>query len=160
MKYLLVGLGLLFGRAAFGQQQPVGVEVPAPFKGANTILIHTPDSIDAALDKLARALIVSGIEPDKIDSHIGYLTTKPKPVGQLTPAAFQYRAIASREPGGTLLAITGAYTVQMSLARSMTQPMYWVKGNMLQAKLCFVTIQPAAEAYPGGRVAYLQNAKP
>lgn len=154
MKYALVALGLLVGRAAFGQQQPVGVEAATPFRGANIILIHTPDSIGPALDKLARVLIVAGIEPDKIDPHIGYLTTKPKPVGQITPAAFQYRAIASREPGGTLLAITGAYTVQLNLARSMTQPMYWVKGNMLQAKLCFVTVQPAAEAYPGGRVAY------
>jgi hypothetical protein len=136
---------------------PVGQEAAAPFKGANIILIHTPDSASAALKKLARALIVAGIEPDKIESEIGYLSTKAKPVGQLSPATFEYKAVATPEPDGTLLSITGTYTVKMNMVNSMTNSMYWVKGNLLQAKQCFSTIQPVAEAYPSGKVGYIKK---
>jgi len=128
-----------------------------PFKGANVILIHTPDSTGVALKKLARALIVAGIEPDKIEPEVGYLTTKGKPVGQLSPAVYEYKVISSPEAGGTMLAITGTYTVKMNLVNSMTNPMYWVKGNLLQAKQCFATIEPVALAYPGGRVGYTKK---
>lgn len=43
------------------------------------------------------------------------------------------------------------------MVSSMTNPMYWVKGNLLQAKQWFLLIQPVALAYPGGRIAYRQS---
>jgi hypothetical protein len=97
---------------------------------------------------------VAGIEPDKVETEIGYLTTKAKPVGQLSPATFEYKAVATPEEGGALLSITGTYTVKMNMVNSMTNSMYWVKGNLLQAKQCFSTIEPVAISYPGGKVAY------
>jgi hypothetical protein len=159
MKVNLLVLGLAFASGtAFAQSAPgSGAEVTTPFKGANVILIHTTDSTSAALKKLARALIVAGIEPEKVEPEIGYLSTKAKPVGQLSPATFEYKAVATPEPGGTLLSITGTYTVKMNMVNSMTNSMYWVKGNLLQAKQCFSTIQPIAEAYPGGKVGYLKK---
>lgn len=160
MKPALLSLLLLASVPALAQTAPpVGQESTEPFKGANEILIHTPDSTSVALKKLAREMIVAGIEPDKIEPEIGYLTTKPKAVGQLTPASFSYKVVSSSEPGGTLLRITGDYTVKLNMVSSMTNPMYWVKGNLLQAKQCFVAIQPVALAYPGGKVAYRQSGK-
>jgi hypothetical protein len=155
MKHLLFAGLLLASIPALAQAvPPAGQEAAQPFKGANEILIHTPDSAGVALKKMARTLIVAGIEPDKVDAEIGYITTKGKSVGQMTPATFNYRIVATPEPSGTLLSITGDYTVGLNAARTMTNPMYWVKGNLLQAKQCFITIEPVAQAYPGGRLGY------
>lgn len=152
--YLLAGLLLAAVPSLAQTAPPAGQEAAQPFKGANEILIHTPDSASAALKKMARALIVAGIEPDKVDTEVGYMTTKGKSVGQMTPATFNYRIVATPEPSGTLLSITGDYTVGLNASRSMTNPMYWVKGNLLQAKQCFITIEPVAQTYPGGRLGY------
>jgi hypothetical protein len=155
MKHLLLAVLLLATAPTLAQTTPpAGQEAIQPFKGANEILIHTPDSTGVALKKMARALIVAGIEPDKVDAEIGYITTKGKSVGQMTTATFNYRIVATPEPSGTLLSITGDYTVGLNAVRAMTNPMYWVKGNLLQVKQCFITIEPVAQSYPGGRVGY------
>lgn len=164
MKHLLLALmPFLFIMPVMAQMQPppptiaelaAGQESATPFKGANVILLHTPDSSAVALKKMARALILAGIEPDKLEIEIGYLTTKGKAVGQLTPAMFQYKVVSSPEPGGTLLTITGDFTVRISLVSSMTVPMHWTPGNGNQGKICFATIEPVALSYPKGRIGY------
>jgi hypothetical protein len=158
--YLLAGL-LLAAVPAVAQTAPTdselrasGAESPVPFKGANIILVHTTDSMRVAVKNMARALIVAGIEPDKIDSDIGYLTTKPKPVGTLSPATFQYKIVASPEPTGTVLSITGDYTVKVNLVNSLTSTMFWSKGNIAQGRQCFALIEPVAQAYPNGKLGY------
>jgi hypothetical protein len=158
MKHLLLAACLFTAAPALAQTAPpVGTEAAQPFKGANTILVHCPDSSTAALKKMARALIVGGIEPDKIETEIGYLSTKPKSVGQLSPANFEYKVVSMPEPGGTLLSITGTFTVKLNAVNSMTNAMYWAKGNLLQAKQCFMAIDEIAKTYPSGRIAYLQK---
>ena len=49
----------------------------------------------------------------------------------------------------------GTYAVQLNAVSEMTESMFWVKGNLLQAKQCFIGIEPAALAYPQGRIAYV-----
>lgn len=170
MKYLLC-LALLGSAPAMAQMQPPaptvaerlarGLEVPEPFKGANSILVHCPDSAGVALKQFARALIQAGLEPDRIDPEGGYLTTRGKSAAQLPAVVFSYQAIGSREPGGTLLTITGSYTVRMSLANSVTIPMNWTQGNGNPGKACFALIEPVALAYPRARIGYkLQPERP
>ena len=163
---------LLTTAPAFAQMQPTmlttaeraakaiaeGAEMTEPFKGANTILIHTTDSAAVALKKFARALILAGIEPDRIDAEIGYLTTKGKAIGTLTPAVYAYRVVSTPERGGTVLTISGDYTVRVGLTGGITAPMRWTPGNGNQGKGCFAVVEPAALAYPGGRIWYKQGA--
>ena len=171
MKSLLLFCCLLATAPAFAQMQPTlptnaeraaqeianGKEMAEPFKGATTILIHTTDSAAVALKKFARALLANDMEPDKIDAELGYLRTKDKMVGQLSPAVYQYKVISSAERGGTLLAVTGNFTARVSLTQTISVPMVWVKGNLLQAKQCFALIQAVALAYPGGRIGYVSK---
>ena len=149
-------IGLLSSSSIYAQSVPVaGTEAAQPFKGANTILIHTTDSVGPALKKFARAMLLNGLEPDRIDAEIGYLNSKPKRVGSISPATFEYKAVATAEPSGTLLTITGIYIVPLSEARNMTESMFWTKGNLLQAKQCFIGVELAALAYPQGRIGYV-----
>ena len=164
---LLVAL-LLSASPAVAQMQPTqptaaelsekarasGLEMSKPFKGATTILLHTTDSADVALKKFARVLVTNGYEPDKLDVEIGYLTTKGKQVGNLTPAVFEYKAVSSSEPGGSLLTITGLFTVKANAFNSITGSMAWAPGNLLQAKHCFVAIEAVALGYINARIGY------
>ena len=124
-----------------------------PFKGANTIVIHTTDSSKQALEKLGRLLVQQGYTMDKFDLILAYLATKPKSVGQLTPAAYTYTSVAMPEATGTALHIRGEYTVPLGM-RTMTESMFWVKGDMLHAKQCFTAVHAVATAY-GGRMGYM-----
>ena len=134
-----------------------GKEMAEPFKGATTILIHTTDSAAVALKKFARVLLANDMEPDKIDAKLGYLRTKDKMVGQLSSAVYQYKVISSAEHSGTLLAVTGNFTARVTLTQSISVPMVWIEGNLLQAKQCFVMIQTVAFACPGGRIGYVSK---
>jgi hypothetical protein len=134
-----------------------------PFNGAEQILIHTTDSSAAALKKMARTLVLAGIKPDKTYTTLRYYyATKAKPVGRLHPAIYSYKVLASREPTGTLLTITGTYTVKV-YSGDTVESMYWVRDNLppaertflaWHAKQCFRVILPVAQAYSGGHVEY------
>ena len=129
-------------------------EASEPFRGANTIMVHTPDSMNAALNKLARVMVLQGYTIDKLDLPLGYIVTRGKPVGQLTPAVYTYKAVAIQEGKGSALRITGEYTIPVGM-RTLTESMYWVKGNLPHAKQCFVGVQKAALSYAGGHIGYL-----
>jgi len=128
---------------------------PAPFKGANIILIQTPDSANVALKKMASAFVVSGFMPEKLDTELHSLTTQPKTFGKTTPAVFAYKVMARRTPGGgTTLEITGDCTVQVGL-QPVVSSMQWYKGTPTQQnKVCFNEAEKAAKAYLGGVVKY------
>ena len=129
---------------------------PAPFKGANIILIQTPDSANVALKKMASAFVVSGFVPEKLDTELRYLTTRPKTFGKTTPAVFAYKVLARRTPGGgTTLEITGDCTVQVD-AQPVVTSMQWNKSTTptQQNKVCFNEAEKAAKAYLGGVVKY------
>jgi len=149
MKLLLLFCLLFVTRLAHAQG-----EVGAPFRGANTIIVHTTDSMNVALNKFARVMVLEGYTIDKLDLPLGYLLTKGKPVGQITPAVYTYKAVALQEAGGTALRITGEYTIPVGV-RSLTESMFWVKGNLPHAKQCFSGVEKVALSYVGGRVGYL-----
>ena len=150
MKIMLFVCLLLMGRLSHAQT----TEAAEPFRGANTIMVHTPDSMSAALNKLARVLVLQGYTIDKLDLTLGYLVTKGQPVGQITPAIYTYKAVAIPEGQGSALRITGEYSFPAGL-RTITESMFWVKGNLPHAKQCFTGAEKAALSYAGGRVGYL-----
>jgi hypothetical protein len=161
MKFLLAILSLLATLPALAQDGIAQVHTTtAPFDGAEQILIHTADSSAVALKKMARTLVLAGFKPNK--TYLHYLTTKGKLVGRLHPATYRYMVVASREPTGTLLTITGTYTVKV-YSGDTVESMYWVRNDLppaertflaWHAKQCFLIIQPVAQAYPGGHIGY------
>ena len=154
MKRLLFATVLLLPFGVLAQTQNPA-ESATPFKGANTILIHTADSSGIALRKIAKALLIAGIEPDKIEPEIGYLTAKGKSSGSMSSAIFDYKIVTSPERGGTLLTISGSCTTRASLTHTIVVPMVWgASGN---AKNCFVLIEPVAVSYAPATIGYLQK---
>jgi hypothetical protein len=155
MRHFVLLAALLLARAAAAQTVPApGAEAAMPFKGANTIVVHTPDSATVALQKLGRLMVVQGYTMDKFDAALGYLATKGKPVGQLTPAVYSYTAVAMKEAGATALYIKGTYAFPVG-ARTLTESMFWTKGNLPHAKQCFSAVEKVALAYPAARIGYV-----
>jgi hypothetical protein len=160
----ILASNVLFGALSALAQDDIA-QAPAtdvPFYGAEQILIHTTDSSAVALKKMARTLVLAGIKPAKTYAPLYYYATKTKPVGRLHPAIYRYMILASREPTGTLLTITGTYTVKVYSGDTVAS-MYWVRDDLppaertylaWHAKQCFRVILPVAQAYPGGHVAY------
>lgn len=163
MKFLLAILSLLATLPALAQDSIAQVPTTnAPFNGVEQILIHTTDSSAVALKKMARTLVLAGFKPNKTYPNLRYLTTKGKLVGRLHPATYHYMVVATREPTGTLLTITGTYTVKV-YSGDTVESMYWVRDDLPSAEQtflawhamqCFRVIQPVAQAYPGGHVGY------
>ncbi|WP_223654295.1 hypothetical protein [Hymenobacter psoromatis] len=54
---------------------PAGQEAPTPFKLANVIVVHTPDSARTAYRKLATLLLAQGYQLAETDSAQGRITT-------------------------------------------------------------------------------------
>lgn len=152
MKKLLL-LGLLCVCWALGAR---GQAAAVPFKGANVLVIQTPDSAAAALRKLAQCFVAAGYNVDKLDTDLLYLTTASSAKGQLTPAGFAYRATAADRVGGALISLSGGYTVQAGL-RSMYDTMSWTPSKMWQGRVCFDEAQRVAISYPGGIITYRQD---
>ncbi|TGE05553.1 hypothetical protein [Hymenobacter fodinae] len=153
MKRLVILSALLASTGIVAKQTPLTVNSKEPFKGANIIVIQAPDSASVALQKFARVLVEQGFSVDKLDLKIGYLTTAPRPYGQISPAEYTYRAVVSPSTTGSTLAVTGSYTVVVGL-RKMSEDMFWAKGNLTQGKQCFTTIEKATKAYPSGSILY------
>jgi hypothetical protein len=163
MKFLLAILSLLATLPALAQDGIAQVPTTnAPFNGVEQILIHTTDSSAVALKKMARTLVLAGFKPNKTYPNLRYLTTKGKLVGRLHPATYHHMVVAGREPTGTLLTITGTYTVKV-YSGDTVESMYGVRDDLSSAertflawhaKQCFRVIQPVAQAYPGGHVGY------
>jgi hypothetical protein len=155
MKKLLSACLILASCPIMAQKVVVGQESQAPFKSANTLVIHTSDSSSVALKKIAKALVTAGIEPDKLEPEIGYLTAKGQSSGSMTPAVFNYKIVASSEPGGTALTISGTCTTRASFTHTIEVPMVWgASGN---AKKCFALIEPVVLSYAPAKIGYLQK---
>lgn len=106
---------------------------------------------------MAKLLVLADYSLDKNDSELGYLTTAEKPIGQLTPAKYGYRVVAKPEGSGTALTVTGQYSIPVGL-RTITESMYWTKGNLPHAKQCFAAIEKVVLQYPDAKFSY--SAKP
>jgi hypothetical protein len=156
MKHLLLSAALLLAACpVIAQKVVVGQESQTPFKSANTLIIHTSDSSSFALKKLAKALVIAGIEPDKLEPEIGYLTAKGQSSGSMNPAVFNYKIVASSEPGGTTLTISGTCTTRASFTHTIDVPMVW--GATGNSKKCFALIEPVALSYASAKIGYLQK---
>lgn len=134
---------------------PIGTEVAAPFKGANIILLHVPDSAAIALKNFGRLLVTSGYSVDKLDLQLGYLTTL-EPSAGVGRASYDYRVVAEPEAYGTMLRITGQYSL-------ITGFMSVISGSVLcgpgkgKPETGFASIEKIALAYRSGHLGYAHD---
>ena len=134
-----------------------GKEMDEPFKGANTILIHTTDSAAAAYGNVARALLAANFALGKTDKEFGIVSTVPRP-GK-TGVAVTVNAVITSEAGGSLVRLrgTGTWAVAEFVIRGAGQQISAVSYGGLQGspkREEWNLMAQAAAAYKGGRVTY------
>ena len=122
-----------------------------PVKGADIIMIATPDSSARALVTFARFLQANGIAVDRIDKELLSITTKPT---MLTKAAYAseatYLVIAS--PGAnSLLTVTGKASTEV-LNRKLNFPASYKGAENGTPLAAFRLMEAAAMAYPNGKI--------
>ena len=166
MKPLFPLLCLLLATApAFAQMQPTiltkaemaagaiaeGKEMREPFKGANTILIHTPDSAGRALVIFARSLQANGVAVERLDKELLSISTKNV---LLTRAAYaseaSYLVTASQGPQSVLV-IKGQVVGEV-LNTKVVFPAAFKGAEVGTPKAAFRLMERAAVAYPLGKV--------
>ena len=134
-----------------------GKEMAEPFKGANTILIHTADSAAAAYGSVARALLAANFALGKTDKELGIVSTVPRP-GK-TGVAVTVNAVITAEPGGSLVRLrgTGTWATAELIIRGAGQEISAVSYGGMQGspkRESWNLMAQAAAAYKGGRVSY------
>lgn len=135
-----LALLLLFGSPALAQ------EAPQPFKGANLVLVHTPDSARAALRLVALQLQRQGFAVNPINYELLSVTTAAKAVPKAPLNTMT--ATASVEAGAVVL--RGQWHAQLN-GMSMDEAAAYTSPAGRKA---FAELEAAARAYPGGRVTY------
>jgi hypothetical protein len=91
-----------------------GQEAEQPFKGANTVVVHTSDSAATAFRNAGRALIASGYSPTQKDSELLYLLTGFRPLSQGATLRVSMRISVTSEPSGSAIAFTGTVASAMA----------------------------------------------
>lgn len=160
MKRLLVVLLLLGAGVAVSAQALSPPAAVQPFKGANLILIATPDSAREAVLKLKRILPTQGLQLDSVGTD--RFTTKGLAVAAASPGAaptvqvFRVRAAATAR--GSVLVLSGEYAQDLGPKFHFTFPMRWLAPqNPSDNQACFLRAEKIARAYPGGVVSYTQR---
>ena len=110
MKMLVLIGGLLFcGGRAWAQKTPaVGVESAVPFKGANAIVVHVPDSASVAYAKLTKGLLAAGYGLDKSIPGALYVSTPSKPIKDIFGLTLEVNAAPA--PTGAAVVFRGHFT--------------------------------------------------
>ena len=148
MKYLLfVALALATVPAAAQMQPPP----PVHFKGANTILVATTDSVRAAWQLAQANLLAKGYSVAQSNEALHSFSSVPKPVGngrQLTITGY-----ARRTAGGSEIAYSGFYsyeivTVATLASTTINRPISWGGGGLGVDTKMFERIEAVAQAYP------------
>jgi hypothetical protein len=153
--YLLAGL-LLAAVPALAQTAPVD----APFKGANTIVVHTSDSAAVAYKNIARILLDAGYTLDRADKELLFLNTKSKSAPRYN---MMHIVRASIKPSGSgsdiqikdAFTLPGAAAVSAIMAgESETQ---FRGGQSSTYMICWNEMYRLAALYPNGKLSYLQQ---
>ena len=156
--YLLAGL-ILAAAPTLAQTAPAaGQEAPTPFKKANTVIIHTTDSLGTAYKKLAGVLLNAGYTLDRNDKELGFLNTKARPAANKV-AMHTLRASVVKTPEGTDILLRGSYAtpglaaVSPWLMSGDTETEYrGMKTSVVMS--CWNELEKVAALYPGGRLSY------
>jgi hypothetical protein len=159
MKHYLLAACLLTAAPVIAQTVPAaGQETAQPFKKANTVVIHTSDSLAVAYRKLAGVLLNAGYTIDRNDKELGFLNTKARPASN--KAAMQtLRASVIKTQEGADILLKGSYSTPGLAAVS---PFFMsgdseteyrgMKGSITMS--CWNELEKVAALYPNGRLAY------
>ncbi|SDY97463.1 hypothetical protein [Hymenobacter psychrophilus] len=151
MKSILLFAGLLLaGGAAFGQSAAV-LPAEAPFRGANAILVQTPDSAGAALRTLAGLLVQQGYTIKRLDKEYHTLVTDPRPLEFGFHPVLIIKAVAV--PGG--LRMTGESEVDLATLGKSTSQAKFIGVEKSVYKGTFRVVEQMARLYPGGTLRYV-----
>ncbi|MBC8083659.1 MAG: hypothetical protein H7Z21_10645 [Hymenobacter sp.] len=162
MKFLLCGLALTAAAACAQTAPPPASEARKPFKGANLIIVSTPDSVGLALSKIRGILLAQQYELDSITPD--RITTKGRPfdlpaagTAQQPPVqVFRVRAYPASQ--GARLVVTGEYSQDVGPKHHFTFPMRWLAPqNPSYNQSCFTYAEKIAKAYPQALISYQQQ---
>jgi hypothetical protein len=145
---LLFGLVLLvfMGTA----QVPASVTSAFPMKGANVVLVQTPDSPSVALTKLGQVLVARGYTVQRLDESLHTLRSDPKTI----PKGFRPNLTVIASAKGGVLTLRGQYTIDAGTAGTVSSPAQFSGVNGAANKLTFAELQEIARAYPSGQIRY------
>ena len=160
MKTLLTCL-LVASAPACGQTVPAaGIEASAPFKKANTILVHSSDSANVAYKKAVAGLLVAGFALDKAEPAAMFVST---PAKSLTPALFiRLNVYVAPAPGGSTIAYRGLFsmvnvaTLMAKVDKRELPVQYFGEGAGTAGKLWAEMRRAASAAYPTVPLFYIQ----
>lgn len=156
--YLLAGLLLAAVPSIAQTAPPDGQEAAQPFKKANTLIIHTSDSVATAYRKLAGVLLNAGYTIDRNDKELGFLNTKARPTAKKMAMQTLRASVVKTQTGADIL-LKGSYATPGLAAMSPwlmsgdTETEYrGMKGSLIMS--CWDELEKVAALYPGGRLAY------
>jgi hypothetical protein len=157
MKRLLLASLLLSSVLVIAQQAP-GVEAAQPFKGANTILLHTPDSAQVAYSKLAKSLLAAGYGLEKSDKELGFISTTARPAPRYN-MMYACKFFVKPTPSGSDIQASGTFTLPGAAAVSPIMAgetqMEYRGGSASTFMICWNAMQKTVQAaYPALSPAY------
>ncbi|WP_303311231.1 hypothetical protein [Hymenobacter sp. BT730] len=146
---------LLFLSFSSVGQTKSGLVLATPFKGANTVLVQTPDSAATALHKLGQVLAQEGYTVEKLDREVLTLVCSPKTLVSLGHPVLVIKATAVAG-ANSQLALTGDYTITAGKTVFDLHAQY--NGTTTpDKKTSFGELDSIANAYPNGQVAYTKR---
>lgn len=161
MKHYLLAALLVATTPALAQTvPPVGTEAAQPFKKANTVIIHATDSMSVAYTGIAKAILAAGYTIDRSDKELGFVNTKPRPLGRMSVQE-SLQASLKRSSTGIDIQITGSYSAPAiaavsPLSAGETRVDYrGMKGSVVMA--CWEELQRVAALYPNAILGYKQQ---
>lgn len=160
MKAFVFAVGLsLCGGSAWGQKAPpAGIESAQPFKGANLILVHTPDSTDAALKKIAQSLLSNGYTIASINKELAFIDTGYRVTQSVGVQVALHFAVLSSSEGATIEA-RGVLRIPGLNSTIVAGDSPIEKRGMSGSAyaLAWQELEKAAVAYPSGKIGYLRK---
>ena len=140
---------------------PALAQAPAeqalPFKGANTITIHAPDSATVAYKKMAALLLEAGYSVAHATPALLSLNTEPQAAPRYN-MMHQIRMAVAAGPGETLIRLSDAFTLPgaaaVSAAMAGTSTTEYRGGNASTFMICWKELQRVAQLYPNTTLSY------
>ncbi|MBC6988930.1 hypothetical protein [Hymenobacter sp. BT491] len=154
MKNLLALLAILLCSLGVRAQS---VPATQPFKGANTIVIQTQDSARVALKKFAQCLIQSGNLPESAQSNMGFITSRPTPVGNSVNTTTLTINGAVSEAYPATLTLTGPITYGFMDSKPLSGKATFDGAENAPRKKAFREMERVARLYPAGALHYSQR---
>jgi hypothetical protein len=135
----------------------LGQEASAPMRGANIIVIYSPDSIPAVYSKLGKLLLSEGYPIEKSDKELGYINSgfRTTPSNKAIEAALRFTISGTTK--GTKIEVRGACVmpaIRYGLGAQSAIECRGMRGSMLMTS--WDEMNRMARLY-GGQLAYVKK---